>query len=281
MCQHGLITLSDETTSPNLVTDFISLAADDIFVCAHNPEDVLTATGARHNTSMHWHCSVGDLQLDNQLYEHGSYDFPVILQRQHLSTPRDVAGKDLMKFRLHQRIESARSDALLAVMIVTRTDALDHHVDVQSLKIDIQPLVVLFEDTFFYEILKRIDRFIPIALSTPQAEQLRRGAPKIVTENAVALLLNPCRVERVLIAPLRLLLSIHVSMKLFIACDDTPLSFTAFERHRLFTSQYQLMRTLVIHYVTAMLTRAGECDCSSSSSGSGSGSGSSSLFNPI
>ena len=260
MCRHAVVTLSDETTSPHLVTDFISLAVDDIFVCVHNPEDVLAATTPAAR-SMHWHCSVGDLQLENQLFEHGNYDFPVIVQRQNLSGSPVVAGKDLMKFRLQERIESARSDALLAVTLITCTDALDHHVDVQSLKIDIQPLVVLFEDTFFYEILKRIDRFIPIALSTPQAEQLRRGAPKIVKENAVALLLNPCRVERVMIAPLRLLLSIHVSMKLFIACDDTPLSFTAFERDRLFTSQYQLMRTLTIHYVTAMLTRAGEYDC--------------------
>ena len=259
MCRHAVVTLSDETTSPHLVTDFISLAVDDIFVCVHNPEDVLAATTPAAR-SLHWHCSVGDLQLENQLYEHGSYDFPVIVQRQHISTSV-VAGKDLMKFRLPERIESARSDALLSVMLITYTDALDNHVDVQSLKIDIQPLVVLFEDTFFYEILKRIDRFIPIALSTPHVQQLCRSTPKIVKENAVALLLNPCRVEHMSIAPLRLLLSIHVSMKLFIACDDTPLSFTAFERDRLFTSQYQLMRTLVIHYVTAMLTRAGECDC--------------------
>ena len=260
VCRHFLLTLSDAITSPHLITDFISLTADDTFVCIHNPEDVYDTTVPPMRRAMytHWHCSIGDLQLDNQLYDHGSFDFPVILLRQDADTPRSVAGKDLLNFRLQERLDHAKSSAMVAVTLVTCTDAVDGHVDQQSVDVDIQPLVMLFEDTFVYEMLKRIDRFLPVSLSAPHAERCRRGAPQVVRENAVVLVLNPCRLERVRIAPLHVLLSIHASLKLFIACDDTPLSFRAFERDRLFTSQYQLMRTLAVHYATAMLTRAGE-----------------------
>jgi len=260
VCDHALVTLSEEITSPQVVTDFVSLAADDIFVCVHNPEDLYdtAAPSMRRGTLTHWHCSVGDLQLDNQLYDRGNYDFPVVVLRQHTDTPPSVTGKDLLKFRLDERLDRAKQNAMVAITLITCTDVVDGHVDVQSLDIDIKPLVMFFEDTFMYEILKRIDRFVPVSLSAPRLERCRRGAPQVVRENAVALVLNPCRLDHVRIAPLQILLSIHASLKLFIACDDTPLSFRAFERDQLFTSQYQLVRTLVIHYVTAMLTRAGE-----------------------
>ena len=58
---------------------------------------------------------------------------------------------------------------------------------------------------------------------------------------------------------LSLQLSVHASMKLFIASDNTPLSFSRFERRAVFTSAYQMTRGVAMHYASGALFRAGAC----------------------
>ena len=46
---------------------------------------------------------------------------------------------------------------------------------------------------------------------------------------AVQALVHPVRLQRLSIQPVNLLVSIHASLKLYIASDHTPLSFSLFE----------------------------------------------------
>ena len=57
--------------------------------------------------------------------------------------------------------------------------------------------------------------------------------------------------------PVSILLSVHASLKLFIASDNTPLSFSQFERRDLFTNSPQLLRAAALHYASGTLYRAG------------------------
>ncbi|KAG5856961.1 hypothetical protein ANANG_G00013470 [Anguilla anguilla] len=78
----------------------------------------------------------------------------------------------------------------------------------------------------------------------------------------VAFQLKPARLYledtfKLSIQPVSLLVSIHASLKLYIASDHTPLSFSLFERGPLCTTARQLVHALAMHYAAGALFRAG------------------------
>lgn len=74
---------------------------------------------------------------------------------------------------------------------------------------------------------------------------------------SVQALVHPVRLQRLTIQPVNLLVSIHASLKLYIASDHTPLSFSVFERGPLCTTARQLVHALAMHYAAGALFRAG------------------------
>lgn len=74
---------------------------------------------------------------------------------------------------------------------------------------------------------------------------------------SVQALVHPVRLQRLTIQPVNLLVSIHASLKLYIASDHTPLSFSLFERGPLCTTARQLVHALAMHYAAGALFRAG------------------------
>lgn len=72
-------------------------------------------------------------------------------------------------------------------------------------------------------------------------------------------LVRPVRLRRLSIQPVSLLVSIHASLKLYIASDHTPLSFSLFERGPVCTTARQLVHALAMHYAAGALFRAGTC----------------------
>lgn len=76
---------------------------------------------------------------------------------------------------------------------------------------------------------------------------------------SVQTLVQPVRLQRLSIQPISLLVSIHASLKLYIASDHTPLSFSLFERGPVCTTARQLVHALAMHYAAGALFRAGTC----------------------
>lgn len=74
---------------------------------------------------------------------------------------------------------------------------------------------------------------------------------------SVQALVHPVRLQRLTIQPVNLLVSVHASLKLYIASDHTPLSFSLFERGPLCTTARQLVHALAMHYAAGALFRAG------------------------
>lgn len=74
---------------------------------------------------------------------------------------------------------------------------------------------------------------------------------------SVQALVHPVWLQKLTIQPVNLLMSIHASLKLYIASDHTPLSFSEFERGPLCTTARQLVHALAMHYAAGALFRAG------------------------
>lgn len=67
----------------------------------------------------------------------------------------------------------------------------------------------------------------------------------------------PVKIEHLCVQQISMLLSVHASLKLFIASDRTPLAFGKFERRKVVTTSYHLIRSLAMHYASGALFRAG------------------------
>ncbi|XP_016330608.1 vacuolar protein sorting-associated protein 13B-like [Sinocyclocheilus anshuiensis] len=166
------------------------------------------------------HCA--GLQVDNQLYERASFHFPVILCQESLSVTVSTDGQ------------------------------------LDRLVLRVRPAHVYLEDTFIYYMKTLFHTYIPECTLGGRgcgggAEPV---APREVLESTHALV-TPVLLQKLSIEPVHLLVSIHASLKLYIASNHTPLSFSLFERSPICTTPRQLVHTLAMHYAAGALFRAG------------------------
>ena len=86
--------------------------------------------------------------------------------------------------------------------------------------------------------------------------KLSSTIPRSVKERAF-LHRQPIRIQHLVVHPISLQLSVHASLRLFLATDHAPLTLGRFERSRLFTGTQPLVYSMVTHYITAAIFRAG------------------------
>lgn len=199
----------------------------------------------------------GDLQLDNQLYSKSSFHFAVLVCRGEKTEPAQysrvqsllVSSKDLEDYKENCFIK----------LCLTVSEGKDFLLDVSEFTFELKPARLYVEDTFVYYIKTLFDTYLPHSRLAGHHAQLRTGRqllPMQVTQHAKALV-NPVKLRKLVIQPVSLLVSIHASLKLYIASDHTPLSFSVFERGPLFTTARQLVHALAMHYAAGALFRAG------------------------
>ncbi|XP_054840360.1 intermembrane lipid transfer protein VPS13B [Eublepharis macularius] len=199
----------------------------------------------------------GDLQLDNQLYNKSNFHFPVLLCQGEKNEPMQwtkvhnlmVSNKDLEEY-------SENSFLKLCFTLLKEQNLLFH---VNDLSFEMKPARLYVEDTFVYYIKTLFETYLPdcrgVCHST-KTSALNQILPERVRQHANALLC-PVKLRRLAIQPVSLLVSIHASLKLYIASDHTPLSFSVFERGPIFTTARQLIHALAMHYAAGALFRAG------------------------
>lgn len=201
----------------------------------------------------------GDLQLDNQLYSKSHFHFPVLVCQEEKSEcvkwPKagglHMSTKELEEYK----------EASFLKLFVTLSVEQDVY-DLNELSFDLKPSRLYVEDTFVYYIKTLFDTYLPdnkvlqghvkaagIKLTPLLPEQVRQYASALV---------SPVKLRRLTVQPVNLLVSIHASLKLYIASDHTPLSFSMFERGPIFTTARQLIHALAMHYAAGALFRAGE-----------------------
>ncbi|ELW47427.1 Vacuolar protein sorting-associated protein 13B [Tupaia chinensis] len=199
----------------------------------------------------------GDLQLDNQLYNKSNFHFAVLVcQGEKPEPPQCSKMQSLLAST--KDLEEYKENCFIKLCI-TLTEDRSFLFDINEFSIELKPARLYVEDTFVYYIKTLFDTYLPNSKLAGHTAPLSGGQqvlPVQVRQHARALV-NPVKLRKLVIQPVNLLISIHASLKLYIASDHTPLSFSVFERGPIFTTARQLVHALAMHYAAGALFRAG------------------------
>ena len=178
------------------------------------------------------------LQIDNQLFRKGLYDFPTVVSGQQQSL--------LQKFRFNNciasnfMIEMLKESSLVSLALTFDANGHDGSV-LKSVRMNIQPLTVFIEDTFAFKlnaIMNSFDSFDKrhsIQDKTSSYSKLPKDV-LIASQNlARHLSLDLLKIEE-----MSVLVNVHASMKMYIGLDQSPLHFSTFERSNITTTSYAL-----------------------------------------
>ncbi|XP_028983860.1 intermembrane lipid transfer protein VPS13B-like isoform X3 [Betta splendens] len=204
------------------------------------------------------YCS--SLQVDNQLHSQASFHFPVLLCQDHRggADPKVQWSSDANPTQSPETLEEFKRSCFLQLRMTLAEDGCT----VEEVTFQLQPARVYLEDTFVYYIKTLFNTYIPNSAMVPAVAEKggALGSVHILPEQvrqSVQALVHPVRLQQLSIHPINLLVSIHASLKLYIASDHTPLSFSEFERGPLCTTARQLVHALAMHYAAGALFRAG------------------------
>ena len=257
LCHHASLTLLDETTDVTTVKEILRVSIDNAFVAYYPLISPETLMDMRPSVKQLLTIYCGDLQIDNQMHSLGCYDFPVVLLKQSHVTIEHLPKK-FTELSLSEKLECLQDKGLIQVTCTLCKDLSSDAVTLQNVDVGVRPISVFIEDMFVYDILKKIDSFIATRLSKSAPDPRKsRCLPKAVRCTSQTLSC-PIRLESLSIRQLSLLLSVHASLKLFIASDNTPLTLGTFERQAVFTTVPQLTKALAMHYASGALFRAGQ-----------------------
>nr|XP_044999217.1 vacuolar protein sorting-associated protein 13B isoform X3 [Jaculus jaculus] len=253
------LAVCDDLTHQKASSELLRLTLDNVFLSVAPMADSLPGEEPA-STLFQLYCVevyCGDLQLDNQLYNKSNFHFAVLVCQGEKTEPTHyskmqnllVSSKDLEEYKENCFIK----------LCITITEGKDFLLDVNEFSFELKPARLYVEDTFVYYIKTLFDTYLPRNRLAGQDTQLSGGRqvlPVQVRQHARALL-NPVKLRKLVIQPVNLLVSIHASLKLYIASDHTPLSFSVFERGPIFTTARQLVHALAMHYAAGALFRAG------------------------
>ncbi|XP_063307280.1 intermembrane lipid transfer protein VPS13B isoform X1 [Pelobates fuscus] len=255
----------DDVTNYKMSSELLRLTLDSIFIsmapvsnylrqpCREQQTDVMCGIPLFY--SLEVYC--GDLQLDNQLYNKSNFHFPVLVCQEERgdaakwpkSSSLYTSAKELEDFK----------DCSFIKLFINLTVEPDLY-DLNELNFELKPSRLYVEDTFVYYVKTLFDTYLPDKLfhSTVKSPGITvpQTLPEQVQQYAVALV-RPVKLRKLTVQPVNLLVSIHASLKLYIASDHTPLSFSVFERGPIFTTARQLIHALAMHYAAGALFRAG------------------------
>ncbi|XP_017091950.2 intermembrane lipid transfer protein VPS13B isoform X1 [Drosophila bipectinata] len=199
-----------------------------------------------------------NLQVDNQLYSSGKYDFPVLLcaqqlYKRHCGLP-SIYGLDCV-----YQNQSLRSHVSLFTFSFYQDE-----MQLQSVRCQIPPFRVYIEDAYLNQLLETLVECEPsnCVYSHPEDEdriKLSLGQT-LLPEQVVAQSLyisEPLRLNSFTVEPLSLLLSVHTSSRLYIALDHSPLSFSRYERQQILTVPLRFGQSLGLHYLSGAIFGAG------------------------
>ncbi|XP_034952254.1 vacuolar protein sorting-associated protein 13B [Chelonus insularis] len=210
---------------------------------------------------------IADLQLDNQLYEKGGYDFSVVFKSQNpLVINNNTIANSLLT--LKSITTEVRRNSLL--IIECSVDKVNNITAFKNIYIRILPINIYIEDKFITQLLDYattlVRPFSTICFDSFNSLELTKKSidrevtniyvPENILINA-RVISSPLRLQNLKIDPISILLSIHTSARLYVALDHSPLQFGAFERLNVFTTPYKLGNDITMHYLSGAIFGAG------------------------
>ncbi|XP_035381767.1 vacuolar protein sorting-associated protein 13B isoform X2 [Electrophorus electricus] len=248
------VALCDDITSPAGSVELLRLTLSKLLVLLPPPRS--SAGAAPTSLVQQVQVLCGSLQVDNQLYNRSSFHFPVLLCQEQRASTGCWLG-DIDPVMNPEVLEEFQRACFLCVGLTLSSD----RYCLEQVSFCLKPARIYLEDTFVYYLKTLFHTYLPISTKPPPREQGRSEGPgqtlPLPVYQSMQALVQPVRLQRLLIEPVSLLVSIHASLKLYIASDHTPLSFSVFERGPVCTTPRQLIHALTMHYAAGALFRAG------------------------
>ncbi|XP_036063836.1 vacuolar protein sorting-associated protein 13B isoform X3 [Onychomys torridus] len=253
------LAVSDDLTHHKASTELLRLTVDNIFLHVCPVPGALPGEEPPSTLLQLFSVEVyfGDLQLDNQLYNKSNFHFAVLVCQGEKTAPAQYSRVQSLLLSTKD-LEGYKKNCFIKLHL-TGSEGTDFLFDVSEFSFELKPARLYVEDTFVYYIKTLFDTYLPHSRVAGHHAQLSAGRqvlPLQVRQHARALV-NPVKLQKLVIQPVSLLVSIHASLKLYIASDHTPLSFAVFERGPVFTTARQLVHALAMHYAAGALFRAG------------------------
>ncbi|KZC08609.1 Vacuolar protein sorting-associated protein 13B [Dufourea novaeangliae] len=203
---------------------------------------------------------IGDLQLDNQMFDQGGFDFPVVLISQ---SPLVTKGSGYYTNNcLMNKVEQIRENSLITIDYILENQG---HIEAsKELHLKIAPISAYIEDTYITQLLNYATSMIPPRFFVSDDVKKTRTLvsttgvcmPDYVMVDA-KILSAPLRLQTLKIEPVSILLSVHTSVRLYVALDHSPLYFGTFEKKNVLTTPYRLGNALTMHYLSGAIFGAG------------------------
>ncbi|XP_074842974.1 intermembrane lipid transfer protein VPS13B isoform X3 [Carettochelys insculpta] len=254
----------DEITNHKMSSELLRLTVDNIFLNMAPVASYLrllshefsgeTSESLPQFYGLEIYC--GDLQLDNQLYNKSNFHFAVLLCQgeKNETMPWSKVNNLILS---NKDLEDYKEQCFIKFCLIL-SEKEKFLFCINDLSFELKPARLYVEDTFVYYIKTLFDTYLPESRVNDSMENsaITQRLPEQVRQHAKALV-NPVKLRKLVIQPVNLLVSIHASLKLYIASDHTPLSFSIFERGPIYTTARQLIHALAMHYAAGALFRAG------------------------
>ncbi|CAH1247692.1 VPS13B [Branchiostoma lanceolatum] len=240
--------LVDEVSNPSLATELLRMTADKCHLSYH-PVSTNMETSEELLQVCAWR-----IQVDNQIFHKGNYDFSVLLCPEH----KEEEGLQPRKmWSIEKTADFWAYHSMVVAKVGLHRTLSDNKMAIGSVKLAQRPMTVYIEDTFIYDILNLIGSFsIPAASDSTNRPMRTHVLPREVKEAATSLI-GPVSIPELTIEEMTMLVSVHASMKVFISSDHTRLTFKNFSRAPVFTVSRNLVQDLALHYGSGALFRAG------------------------
>lgn len=180
--------------------------------------------------------TVLNLQVDNQMYRKGLYDFPAVVSGQEQdSLPKFKFNNCLVSDHI---IEMLKENSLITLALTFDGNCDEGNV-LKSVHMKMKPLNVSIEDTFIYKLNSILTSFdFGVKRNIPQ-RTFHLKVPDDVLMSSQNLARHLC-LDSLKIENLSVLVNLHASMKMYIGLDQSPLHFSMFERNNFVTTSYAL-----------------------------------------
>ncbi|CAG9772920.1 unnamed protein product [Ceutorhynchus assimilis] len=246
------ITLISDVEENEERWEIANLTCDDIIIVAQQNEHLKVKL------------SMSDIQFDNQLHTRASYDFPVVLVGQDKKPLKKI---NILNIPMEALLENFQENSLVVVDFVLESWANESqtYTGIKTMKLSLNPIACFIEDRFVTKLMHYMkDLNIVTLVIWPVHRHITKISSNSISVNVpelvswqCALLARPLTMRTFVVSPLSMLLSVHSSMKMYIALDQSPLQFSQFERRRLFTTSYRLGHSLTMHYLSGAIFGAG------------------------
>ncbi|XP_073817283.1 vacuolar protein sorting 13B isoform X2 [Musca autumnalis] len=238
---------TDNTQRQYLKQEVVSLYADDFVMAYDDSEDERLLNVA-----------IPNLQIDNQLFSTGKYDFPVILCAQELYQRNDLLPEPYYLGSYYKYLSEK------CPMISLKLKLYEDEFKLCSLKCHFNPIRAYIEDAYITDFLDALVECEPSNCAYRPKTKIERIELKdnqmcIPNDVASAALytVEPLQLRYFCIEPMSVLLSVHTSVRLYIALDHSPLSFSSYERSHLLTMPMKFGQSLGMHYLSGAIFGAG------------------------